>query len=86
MNPILMKAIIDLAAFLELSDDDTVDPDAAVQQLEELVAALSQLTIPEREELVAYVDELIQDQQEQAGSKEYIDFLLSFPESFGLRD
>jgi hypothetical protein len=44
MNPVLMKAIVDLAVFCGVSGDDIVHPDAAVAQLEQLAFTLKQLT------------------------------------------
>jgi hypothetical protein len=41
LDPAVARAIIELALFLELSDDDTVDPDAAVSALEGLSANLA---------------------------------------------
>ncbi len=41
LDPAIARAIIELALFLELSDDDTVDPDAAVSALEGLAANLA---------------------------------------------
>jgi hypothetical protein len=37
----LANAILDLAAFIERSDDETINPDAAVKALEDLAATLS---------------------------------------------
>ncbi len=36
----LAKAVVDALAFLELSDDTTIDPDSAVQAIEDLTATL----------------------------------------------
>ncbi len=44
MNRVLMQVIVDLAGFLDLSDEDTVQLDAAVEQLEHLRAELLTLT------------------------------------------
>jgi hypothetical protein len=57
MMKAVLQALMDCAIFFELSDDDVVDPDAAVQQLEQIqhsllaVAAADQGTL--RRELEA---------------------------------
>jgi hypothetical protein len=38
-----MRAVVEAAAFLELSDEDVLDPDAAVAQLESMAALLREL-------------------------------------------
>ena len=76
----LANAIIDLAAFLELSGDDVVDPDAAVNALESLAFALNSAT-PEE---VAAVRSAIRDQLTLSPSRERAEFLRSFAESVGL--
>ena len=86
MNEILLKAIIDLAAFLELSGDDILDPDAATTQLDNLTAVLSGLTQPERDKFIAYIEKMSKDFAEHGSDERFLRFLLSFPESFGLRN
>jgi hypothetical protein len=45
---VLLQALMDCAFFLELSDDDVVDPDAAVQQLEQIQAHLLSVDASQR--------------------------------------
>jgi hypothetical protein len=43
-DPQVAKALIDVAMFLEFSDDRIIDPDAAVSALEDLAANLQMAT------------------------------------------
>ncbi len=45
----VLGALMDCAFFFELSDDSAVDPDAAVQQLEQIQASLLELGHSERD-------------------------------------
>ena len=42
------RALLETAAFLELSEDDVVDPDSAVKAMESIASALSKTTPEER--------------------------------------
>ena len=44
MNEVIVQSLIDLIVFLEFSDDETVNSDAAVQVLESVSENLSHLT------------------------------------------
>ena len=82
----LAKAILNMAAFLELSSDDVVDPDSAVNALEQLAADLQDATAGEieylkaaiRQEIVEIGDERTPEQSDR------IEFFLDFMENFGL--
>ena len=76
----LANAILDLAAFLELSGDDVIDPDAAVNAMESLAFSLKSAT-PEE---VAAVRSAIREQVASAPSPERAEFLRSFAENVGL--
>jgi hypothetical protein len=95
MTCVLVEAIMNLATFVEFSDDDTVDPDDAVQQLEDLGVILDQLTQTERAEFVQCLERLAADRvalNEQAapfvipGTERYVTFLKEFPVNFGWVD
>ncbi|HEX8281835.1 MAG TPA: hypothetical protein VF588_00535 [Pyrinomonadaceae bacterium] len=83
MNRTLMRAVLDAAAFLELADDETLDPDTAVEQMEQLAATLAELTPEERAELLSFAAESAAGAR-AAGDEERAEFLASFGESFGL--
>ena len=76
----LAEAVIYLMAFLELADDDTVDPDSAVTALENANADLLRLTRSQREALVAHAERLA-DQETRPRT---IEFLRRFAEDCGL--
>lgn len=81
MYELLVTALLDLLAFLELSGDDTVDPDAAVEQLEEAARTLRQLGEEDRERLVATIEAAAAREEDPARRA----FFLATPEALGLR-
>jgi hypothetical protein len=76
MSELLMRAVVQAAAFFELSSDDVLDPDVAVTQLEDLAHLLNQLSDGEKHQLVAFVHA----EAERAESAAYRAFLREFPE------
>jgi hypothetical protein len=58
-DPQVMKALIDIAIFLEFSDDRIIDPDAAVSALEDLAANLQMATPETRAELTQGIRSLV---------------------------
>src|SRR5690349_12008728 len=84
LNRVLVEAVAFLAAFLEVSDDQTVEPDAAVKQMENLGGILQQLTQLERVQLLRYIDELAARYQQDPGYEEFVRFLRFFGAGFAL--
>ena len=82
MNRVLMRIIVDLAGFLYLSDEDTVQLDAAVEQLENLRAELLTLAPEEREEFRQYLAERLAEEQREGRPPEILEFLSSFAHHF----
>jgi hypothetical protein len=80
VNEILMRAVVEAAAFLELSPDEVLDPDFAVKELESMVYLLGQLSEDEKRQLVAFT----RTEAERASSVDYREFLRQFPEAMGL--
>ncbi len=84
----LAQAVVDAAAFLELSGDDVVSPDAAVDALESIAAALSEATREEKKCVLDYcaaqAKALVDDASVGAAKRRA--FYLGFEESFGLSD
>jgi hypothetical protein len=76
----LANAILDLAAFLELSDDETLDSRSALKALEWLSYSL-QSAAPEE---IAAINAAIQEQLLKEKNPARIEFLKSFPENLGL--
>jgi hypothetical protein len=92
---VLVEMIVQLAAFLEFSDNETVDPDSSTRELDELCANLEQLTQAERTEFIECLKRLAAERIElnkQAapfvipGTEKYVRFLENFPTDFGLVD
>ena len=79
----LMLIAVEAAAFLELSGDDVVDEDAAVEQMESIAARLQALPPAELEEFLRLVEEEAQ-RAARKGDRPLAEFLEGFPESFGL--
>jgi hypothetical protein len=77
MTAALARIVIDISIFLEFADDATVDPDAAVAQLELLGGRLQELPADDRTALAAAVRELATAEPEHA------DFVRSLPETLG---
>src|SRR5262245_53136801 len=86
LKRVLVEAIVNMAAFLEFSDEVTLDPDTAVNQMEDLAATLQKLTQEERHELLNYLSELADSSRKKGTDKEYVDFVLGFGEMFGVTE
>ena len=78
----LAKALIEAAAFLDLSSDEVVDPDSAVSVLEQIAAELALATPLELEVLQEVIDQKLQASRNGAERE----FYESFFEAFGLDD
>jgi hypothetical protein len=71
----LARIVLDLLLFLELSDDSTVDPDAAVTQMESVAANLQALAPNDRGQFVALTEQYA-DEREPGRDR---DFLRALP-------
>jgi hypothetical protein len=78
VNLHLVTAIVDLAIFLEFSNDDEIDPDAAVTAMEHLGGQLLQLDADTK---AAFIDKLKVVAMDYAGEK--ADFVRDLPEILG---
>lgn len=76
----LIDALIDALLYLELSDDSTVDADAAVETIEAMAADLQQLTPEDRSLFVQYIATKADD----ASSSEQSNFIRQIPSMLGL--
>lgn len=86
MNQLLMTIIVELCIFLEFSSDEIIDPDAAVSMMEQIAAALNQLTPGEQSEFAFFVQDLSKTEQQSGGTAERVEFLMAFPETIGLSE
>ena len=86
MNKTLIKVIVQNLAFLELSGDDIINPDAAVRAIESVATELDALTDREKAMFSDFVGKLA-DEEERAGQpQERVEFIRSIPEALGLAD
>ena len=86
MNPTLMRAVVEAIVFAGLSNDQVIQQDAAVAQLEQLASILKGLPQQERTAFVTYVQTMATAEERDSGRSPRVEFLLSIPESLGLRD
>ncbi|WP_082772641.1 hypothetical protein [Actinoplanes sp. TFC3] len=82
MNRILLRALIDLAVSIDLTSDDEIDPETATTLLDDLAAALEDLSDADRDELLDYIEELA-DATKDPDRK---DVLLDLPDTLALTD
>lgn len=85
----LARALINQAAFVELSPDSVIDPDAAVDAQEQLAFDLEELTIEEIRALRSVLAEMISEAAEEnktPGEITRLEFLKHFLENFGLEE
>lgn len=57
-NEPFMDAIVQMVLFLEFSDPDTVDEDAAIGMMEQIAATLQTLGANEKEQFLTYLERL----------------------------
>ncbi len=82
----LARALINAAAYLELADESQVDPELALQALEEIAYNLSYCTEAEKQAIVEALADMRAAEVENGPRPEMLEFLDTFPVSFGLAD
>jgi hypothetical protein len=82
----LCQTIIYAACFLELSSDDTVNPDAAVKALEDISSALLSATDEEQQAFVNACQEEAHRLQSMPGYAGTAEFVRSLPFATGLKE
>jgi hypothetical protein len=82
----LAKAMIGAAAFLELSSDDSVNPDDAVRALEDIAATLQAASTDEVIAIRGALQELIAEERASFARADALRFYEHFLESVGLAD
>ena len=80
----LMRVVVNCAVFLELSDEDRVDPDAAVEQLEEMAWMLKKLAPSEQAQMVDFVSMLANQAERETGRDQRWQCLVDMPQALGL--
>jgi hypothetical protein len=86
MNGCVLEALIDCLAFLSLSDDDTVNPDAAVGALEQAAFILRKMPANEQSEFRDFLSDMVQSEATAKRGEEYRQFLRRLPAELGLTD
>ncbi len=86
---VLVGVIVSEAYFLDRCDDETLDPDTAVQRLEDITVLLQRLTPEERVEFIECLEELaaeaaVPESRAYSHDHDWISFLNSFAVDFGL--
>lgn len=74
INKHVARAIVELAIFLEFSGDDALNPDAAMQGLEQLASTLQMMDLESKSSLCSHFKSI---------AKEYSDEQAEFVESLG---
>ncbi len=82
----LARALINAAAFLELSGEQALDPGGAVAALEEIAFTLAHCTPEEKETLAEVLAEMRAAELESGPRHEVLEFLDTFLTSFGLEE
>ncbi len=82
----LAKAVLRAAAFLEFSNQDTVNPDDAVRALEDIAATLQSASPDEIAAIRTALQELIAEERTSFARVETLRFYEHFLESVGLAD
>nr|WP_202456296.1 MULTISPECIES: hypothetical protein [unclassified Streptomyces] len=80
MTRALAEALVDVLWFVERCEDEQMDPDDAVKVLEGVAALMSHLSDDQRSEFM----DLLGSMASQENDPSRRDFLLDFPEEFGL--
>lgn len=86
----LARAIIFASAFLELSDDETLDPDNAARELENISYELQKCNRQEKAALKLVLQDLIRDEQKGKAARtdrdrqRLIEFYENFMATIGL--
>ena len=82
----LARALINAAAYLELADESQVNPDFALQALEEIGFNLSHCTAEEKQALREVLADMQAAEMDNQTRPEMLEFLDTFLASFGLDD
>ncbi len=80
MNEVLMGIVVDLLAFFELSENDTIDPRLAVNWLESISYELNKLEPGDRDAFITFVSRRADAEE----GKQLKDFLRALPKATGL--
>jgi hypothetical protein len=80
----LVAALLHVVAFLELSGDQAVDPDWAVEAMEHVAHYLQQLSVEQVEALREQVGRAADHARKEKWATELVEFFVKFLENFGI--
>jgi hypothetical protein len=86
MNKHLMGIIIEALVFLELSDDEAINPDFAIQQTELIVSKLDKLNASEKTEFIEFIKSYTANARTAGSSNQRIEFIKNLPSAIGLEN
>ena len=86
MKRILIEAIVDLAAFIDMADEDTIDEDAALDRLEHPAASLHDMTMAQQKDFLRYIQVIAQEKEQRGANRELVEWVRTFGEDFGLSE
>ena len=81
---VITCALVHVIAFLGLSGEEVVDPDAATSQLEDVAAILRQLDESSRREFIACVEEIARRERDRSGDIARSAFIAALPSYLGI--
>ncbi len=82
----LARAVINAALYLDLADEESLDPDLALQALEEIGYNLGYCTPEEKEALAQALAEMRAVELEEGPRPQVLEFLDTFMAAFGLEE
>ena len=80
----LVEILVDVALFLDLSDDATVDPDSAVEQLDTIVYRLKSLSRTDKERVATLIRAQAVEAAAAGARKEVVECIENLPSGLGL--
>lgn len=83
-NHLITVALVEALIFLELSDDETVDPDAAVRTMEMIAAHLRQLNPDQRTQFIQQLGTIADAQLPTPFGVQRSEYIRAIPEYLGL--
>jgi hypothetical protein len=84
MIEVLMRAVVESFVFLGMSNEEIIQPDAAVSQLEYLASILRSLAIDEQRRVSHFVRALAESEEREGGLTPRVKFLQELSENLGL--
>jgi len=84
LNEILLRIIIQHLSFLELSSDEIINQDAAIQEIENICSELENLSSVDKKKFRDFVKTYAEIESTAGQPEERVEFIKNIPESLGL--